>query len=135
MKYLKPYILFESLYEEDDNNIIYTLEDISLELKDDGFFVGMSNFKARPWEKGMYVLEVRIHQKPSGNFYLKDVYHSVRRMVDYMKDEGYGCSIFVGRGPNYWSGISLPENDKTLSTNLDSNNEYDYLNLKFSWKG
>jgi len=138
MKYIKSKKIFEVTNLENDNNIIFTLQDISLDLKDDGFHIEVTNFKDRPWERGLYVLEVRIKKRESQwmhlpDFHLSDVYSCVKRMVDYMSSEGYGCSIFAWIGKS-WTSISLPPNEGSLNNNLNSNSEYDYITLKFSYK-
>ncbi len=140
MKYIKSKGIFEMTNGENDSNIIFNLEDISLDLKDDGFRIEVTNFKDRPWERGLYVLEVRIKKGESQwmylpNFHLSDVYPCVKRMVDYMSGEGYGCSIFAGIGKN-WTGIKLPQSEKSFNNDRSSINVrvYDYITLKFSYK-
>ena len=88
----------------------------------------------KPWENGQFVLTVKIERKIGYYFSLKDIYSCVKRMCDYMKIEGFFSSVFVDRARFGITSISLPEDERSLSTNLDADNDYTSCTLKFSYR-
>ena len=132
MKHLKTYQIFENIEKFGENaDVKVYIEDIFLELKDDGFDVKVEG-KWHMYPPQIIGYEVRIKKEfPVKTFLIKDVYEDILTLKSYLEEVGFFISEVNGnisldreKYANYYirpSSISLPSDleelklfDKTL---------------------
>ena len=107
MKYLKKYKLFESEDSTRFSNLKRELEDIVLELSDDGFGVVIdeTNYTPPMFSDSIRSVCVGIYRKNDEIWRWDDIKDAVKRIEDYVwrADEGYGVDVEVTKEQDWMS--------------------------------
>lgn len=164
MKHLKKYKLFEANFSGDEtprfSKLKRELEDITLELSDDGFVIDIdeSDYTPPMFSDSLRSVVVGIHRKNDEIWRWDDIKDVVKRIEEYVwrADEGYGVDVEVTKEQDWMSldrfvevyggeefsypGISLliySEDDygdilNSLDESINESNEEKYSIFQFS---
>jgi hypothetical protein len=160
MKHLKKYKLFEAESSPRFSNLKRELEDIVLELSDDGFGIDIdeTNYTPPMFSDSIRSVCVGIYRKNDEIWRWDDIKDAVKRIEDYVwrADEGYGVDVEVTKEQDWMSldrfidvyggeefsypGISLliySEDDygdllNSMDESLNESNEERYSIFQFS---
>lgn len=120
MKHLTKYKLFESVSKKEHDEIIETLEDIGLDLKDDGYGIRVHGNYVH---NGSSKIVVDVHLTKGGSYVpikYREVKETFDRMDSYMKSIGFKSHLeyFIQKFSGGYMQSYIPSDNSTLKTNL-----------------
>lgn len=136
MKYLSTYRIFED--QSVEKEIRDTLNDISLEMKDDGYLVGVT-INPRGDTHLIGAVCINIDQEydinDENSFRVADVVDSIKRIISYMEEEGYrSTTISLGKPSEKVPGGKVEISKGRLSDTYPSSVVFEpikYIDLVF----
>ena len=104
MKYLKTYEGMENEIPDspERKEIINTINDICLDLQDDGFIVRNEGMDSDIYGRYERTIRIIIHKESQEYIPYKDISNTIERLINFMKSSGYYYHVYHYR--NGWYG-------------------------------